>query len=245
MLCVRACVTRKSKEDAWWHPKQLVLKFVAALGAALAGAVLTHVFAPAVVPSFELWMYDKVGWSIRQPAFYVSSASKTVVDPGSFDPEYYRVFCGFSAAAVKYCVMHAVVPTDGVSPNKWPLDGDLHTKVVFLGDRNRPIYISWISTFSGTGGSAVLSQELGSGSFAGQGIGCDGGHSKPVSGFYGRIPVDSGSVIALNAISEKIRSYMAKSEPNSLTSSDPSCSSSPLALNFPIPPVFYSIRNSA
>jgi hypothetical protein len=169
-----------------------------------------------------MWLYDKVGWSVRQPSFYVSASTTAVANPSDFDPEYYRVFCGFSEAQAKYCVMHAIVPADGVGPEKWPLDAKLHTKVVFLGDRNRPVYISWLSTFSGTGGSAVLRSEKRK-AYVGQGIGCDGGIAQPIAGLYGEIPVMPGESILVQKISERIRLWMVGSDADRQASSDISC----------------------
>jgi hypothetical protein len=181
-------------DAAWWHPKQLMGKLVGLAVAALAGQIVV----PAALPYMELWLYSLTGVSVTHPRFLVVASPQEMADaekPTHTDPEFNRLFCGFSLSPAKYCVMHRLDAVNGKAPGLWRFDRS-PTKAVLLGARSSEIQISWISQNSGSGGSAVAPNHVGGGSYAGYGFACaelkrgDQGTPMPIRVLIGDLPDD-------------------------------------------------------
>jgi hypothetical protein len=170
-------VVLKGREgDPWWHPRRLMLKIVGTAAAVVA----TQFVVPSAIPYLELWTYQYTGYSLSESRFLVATTNEGT--PSDSEPEYYQVFCGLKHRAVQYCVMRSLLTASGVRVGAWEIDPNTHTKAVLLGEGQPGIELSWISQYSGKGGSATAQGVLDPGTYIGSGFAC----ASPARGESGR-----------------------------------------------------------
>jgi hypothetical protein len=213
---------------AWWHPSRLLSE---ALGVAIVG-ILSQVVAPTIIPSVQLWLYDKTAFDFAGPRFLVlASRDDLAGDPTKADAEFNRVFCGFTLPADKICLMHRLVPDAAIAPTKWPLDKS-PVKTVLLGAAgSTQVFIAWVSERSGAGGAAVA-PDFGNGSFVGYGFACtkqtvaDEGRPNPIKVLFGNLPAEIAieQPSSLEAIRGAVANLIQRSNTNLEISKGPVCS---------------------
>ncbi|MET4085609.1 hypothetical protein [Bradyrhizobium sp. S3.5.5] len=203
------------RDHPWYHPKRLTLDL---FGVALA-AVASQIVVPGIVPTLQLKLYQYTGIDFAEPEFIaVGSHQDLAGDPKQAKIEFNRIFCGFTLTTAKSCLMHRVLPAEGVAPYKWTFDKS-PIKEVLLGARSPTAFVAWISQKSGTGGSAVA-PDYGDGMYVGYGIACtknaqdDEGRPYPIKVLYGNLPkeFDPTVVTPLADIPGAVATLMTKTK---------------------------------
>jgi len=182
-------------------------------------ATLSQIALPALIPTLQLKLYSWTQFDFAEAQYIlVASPQDLVGDPAQSPFEFNRVFCGFTLPTAKLCLMHRLVASDKLAPNKWLFDKS-PTKSVLLGARSTSAFVAWISEQSGAGGSAVA-PNFGEGVFVGYGIACekptpaDEGKPSPIKMLYGNLPseIDADKVYPLEQVRAPVANLMNKTK---------------------------------
>jgi hypothetical protein len=191
-----ALITQKSRNNIWSRLNRYLAPTtnhaIKVLVGAVVGGFFSQVIVPSATPYAEMWVFDKIGWSLGPVAYRVIADKEDFKTREAGLPingayvTFHRIFCGASLSSIKYCLQHIITPQFGENPRTWKLASDKDVKIMLIGRIDTGLNASFIDRDSRATGVMRTNRGIGANDYRGVSYGCfrREDSSPPVWGWY-------------------------------------------------------------